>query len=600
MVRSFAITASALLVATASAASGRVALFNANADCLKGNYKAYTLSGLKACFACPIGKYQDKTGKTGCDNCPVGTYGPSSARESVADCLSCPGSKYQAKSGMSYCDAAEIECGAGSFITADNQCTKCAPGKYNAYANSNTCYDCPSNHWNNAAGMKECHLCALGKFNDRSGATYCMFRAAVKIGPPRPIESSAVCMPGKWKHATIKTCFNCPAGQYSSTPNAASCTKCAAGTYNPWAGKSGSSDCQTCAAGKTAPAAGSATCSGSLAVQACGAGLYNVEKIDKDNNGVRGVRMGDCAPCPDGTYSSAGQKACQRCAPGYEANMADTKTGVYTEPYHEAGLFHNNVVKTRTAGASSCTPCAKGTYWHQGSCQKCAPGTYNNVAGAFACTACAANHFAHSAGSTSCTAVQQPSDRCTGGRTFMSCASACTKTCDNQSPICTEQCVPRCQCPASTPYWDDLKQTCMSKAQCAPTICPTPRCAAPPTGCHYKAHSGLNADGCKVYPCGLLRCSSTCISPEHNVVQHGWTGPGFGKDWCNQCECAMGTMNCQKKACGPAPACSHLKCKFAGGHVKVTYNKRESVGLKHRCGHLDAADARNCMCTCYD
>jgi hypothetical protein len=60
-------------------------------------------------------------------------------------------------------------------------------------------------------------------------------------------------------------------------------------------------------------------------------------------------------------------------------------------------------------------------------------------------------------------------DSCTGGRTFMSCASACTKTCDNKSPICTEQCVPRCQCPASTPYWDDLKQTCMSEAQCAPT-----------------------------------------------------------------------------------------------------------------------------------
>ena len=35
------------------------------------------------------------------------------------------------------------------------------------------------------------------------------------------------------------------------------------------------------------------------------------------------------------------------------------------------------------------------------------------------------------------------------------CASACPKTCEDQEPICTEQCVPGCACPADRPYWVD-------------------------------------------------------------------------------------------------------------------------------------------------
>jgi hypothetical protein len=544
-----------------------------------------------------VGKFQDHTGATMCTSCPRGTYGPHTGRTSAAGCLTCPGSKYQAKSGSSYCDAAEIECGAGSFITADNQCTKCAPGTYNAYANSRKCFDCPSNHWNNSPGSTECHLCATGKFNDRSGATYCMFRAAVVIGPPRPVAFSAACMPGKWKHGSIKACFNCAAGTYSDSVDATSCTKCAAGTYNPWAGKSSSGDCLTCPAGKTATSAGSTTCSGSLATKSCPAGFKNVEKIDLKVGGIDAEveRQDDCAPCPDGTYSDANSKSCTRCGPGYETQGVDTHADVYTNPTAE---FHN-VVKQRTAGAGSCTPCKVGTYWHEGACKLCAPGTYNNVRGAFACTKCAANHFAHTAGATSCTAVQNDSDRCTGGRTYMALASPCTKTCDNKSPECALADVPRCQCPLSKPYWDDRTQVCKSEAQCAGFQCPVVRCPSAGAGCHMIPHSGLDANGCKVYPCGLKRCSSTCLSPEHNIVNHGWTGPGSGANWCNSCSCDMGTMKCSAQVCGPAPSCSHLKCKFISGHVKVTYNKRESVGTHHRCGHLDPADPRNCMCTCF-
>jgi hypothetical protein len=277
--RTFAIAA---LIGAAAAAD----------SCNKGHYLAYELSGLKSCFSCPVGKYQDQTGQTICTDCPSGTYGPSSERTSLSDCLSCPGSKYQANKGSSYCDAAEVECGAGSFIAQSDTgevCTPCAPGTFNRYPNSRKCYDCPSNHWNNHEGATECNLCAAGKFNDRSGSTYCMFRAAVVIGPPRPVEPHLSCIPGKWRHGSVDACFNCPAGTFSDTAEATSCTKCDTGKYNPWSGKTASTDCLSCPAGKTSASVGSTTCSGALATSACPAGFYNVEKIDLKPGGINGA-----------------------------------------------------------------------------------------------------------------------------------------------------------------------------------------------------------------------------------------------------------------------------------------------------------------------
>ena len=36
---------------------------------------------------------------------------------------------------------------------------------------------------------------------------------------------------------------------------------------------------------------------------------------------------------------------------------------------------------------------------------------------------------------------------CLNGMVWKECGSACTPTCDNPTPICTKQCVPKCECP---------------------------------------------------------------------------------------------------------------------------------------------------------
>ena len=54
---------------------------------------------------------------------------------------------------------------------------------------------------------------------------------------------------------------------------------------------------------------------------------------------------------------------------------------------------------------------------------------------------------------------------CSGGQIYNSCGSACTKTCGNQMPRCSKQCVPKCECPSNSPIWYG-DYTCIAKEQC--------------------------------------------------------------------------------------------------------------------------------------
>ena len=53
---------------------------------------------------------------------------------------------------------------------------------------------------------------------------------------------------------------------------------------------------------------------------------------------------------------------------------------------------------------------------------------------------------------------------CSGGRVWHECGSACTPTCEEPSPICTKQCVPRCACPAAAPLLHH--GACVQQASC--------------------------------------------------------------------------------------------------------------------------------------
>ena len=52
------------------------------------------------------------------------------------------------------------------------------------------------------------------------------------------------------------------------------------------------------------------------------------------------------------------------------------------------------------------------------------------------------------------------------GQVFNKCGSACTKTCEDPNPICTKQCVSKCECPGDKPILHEGK--CIAQTQCNP------------------------------------------------------------------------------------------------------------------------------------
>ena len=76
------------------------------------------------------------------------------------------------------------------------------------------------------------------------------------------------------------------------------------------------------------------------------------------------------------------------------------------------------------------------------------------------------------------------------GQVFTKCASACPPTCTNPKPICTRQCVPRCQCPRGTVI-NQLSRKCIRVKDC-PTQCPPDKPLV----------------NCFVDPCQFAKCSA--------------------------------------------------------------------------------------------
>ncbi len=56
------------------------------------------------------------------------------------------------------------------------------------------------------------------------------------------------------------------------------------------------------------------------------------------------------------------------------------------------------------------------------------------------------------------------------GQVFTACGSACPANCTTPSPICTRQCVRRCECPRGTVI-DEISNSCVTLDEC-PSKCP--------------------------------------------------------------------------------------------------------------------------------
>ena len=95
---------------------------------------------------------------------------------------------------------------------------------------------------------------------------------------------------------------------------------------------------------------------------------------------------------------------------------------------------------------------------------------------------------------------------------WMECGSACTPTCDDPAPLCTLQCVARCQCPAG----DVLhKDSCMPASQCPSSspVTASVEATCPDFFCDLDCPFGFVYDDnqcplcqCRPHPCQVSSC----------------------------------------------------------------------------------------------
>jgi len=105
--------------------------------------------------------------------------------------------------------------------------------------------------------------------------------------------------------------------------------------------------------------------------------------------------------------------------------------------------------------------------------------------------------------------------QCSGGQVWRDCGSACDSTCEEPNPMCTEQCVSRCQCPPNKPIWHQgecvVEKTCQGvvESQCS--------------GGQVWHDCGSACDGTCDQPSPMctMECVARCQCPADKPIWHG-------------------------------------------------------------------------------
>ena len=272
------------------------------------------------------------------------------------------------------------DCVAGLYSDtnkANNNCTRCGPGKVSLLARAISCEECPPGKISYGVGKDEsCKNCTKGKYQSESGFNYC-----------------SNCKPGQYTDtASTINCDSCPQGLYQAEAGHQSCVQCPAG-FHSWMltvenekdyAKYANSTCEGCAKGKYGDQQGSIN---NHNCKNCTAGRYSV---------VTGLGYAPeftakrCEPCLYGTWSSdVGLDDLTGCT--------SCKVGFYNE----------------AQGASSqlsCIECAAGRYmekfgsYNDKDCIRCPRGYYQSEPGKPYCLPCKQGQYNPQKGKTTCRA----------------------------------------------------------------------------------------------------------------------------------------------------------------------------------------------------
>eukprot|EP00941_MAST-03F_sp_MAST-3F-sp1_P002919 g2919.t1 len=119
------------------------------------------------CTACPVGKFQNMSGRTACVDCDGGSYTPAPGI-ALGECSPCQAGK-QATFDKSACS----DCPDGQISLEGKPCFNCAVGKYSNESKT-VCILCAAGKYQKDVGKTKCENCEPGKFQDEKGSPNCI------------------------------------------------------------------------------------------------------------------------------------------------------------------------------------------------------------------------------------------------------------------------------------------------------------------------------------------------------------------------------------------------------------------------------------------
>ena len=454
--------------------SGVSAILAACTPCTNGKptNAAYTTAGL-CDFCCNAGYL--RVGDTTCSllldssSCANTQYMPTPPSTrcttvSVQACVDCPGAVAPATfasqsyrnsnaPSMTGITACVYVCPLGYTKDANNLCTACAQGKYQANLYDATCTTCPFGMFMPNAAASVCWSCGIYGWPN-AAQTQCVCVGGAYSGLAGDGKPTCLACDKGSVTVTVGQCYTCPPGKVC-TPNTDSTT----------------STTTTCAAinGNMIKASAGATCT------TCPAG--SVPNANHDA----------CTPCAAGSYANAAQTLCVACgANSYSAAVGASSSSTCTAC--QAPLVSNagsavcvcaaNYFKS---GVAACTPCLTSCQAGATLIQTCPMGSTSDT------SMCACNGNTMGDGiSTSCaTCPTGGSCACArgsyyNGATCVACRTGCPLP-SVFSGVCvkgtTGQDATVCICPVGT-YWRDNVRGCVKCRTCDPNATPSVTCVA--------------------------------------------------------------------------------------------------------------------------
>lgn len=226
------------------------------------------------CVPCQAGTYS--TGVSGeCMNCPVGTYQNETGK---SGCMDCPTNSQGAGEGMSTC----TPCRPGTILR-DGGCRPCPDGQFYPLYLDGVCFECPVGMWSDqtSGGCRMCPEFSVGPGATNLSGCQCWAGRVMELVQGSP--SCVACASGKFAEAGSLECTNCRNGTYAWQTGASACLNCPGGSVT-LAGE-GATSCTACPLGFT-PGHDLGSC------VVCPAGFVCYPD-------------GQVIPCPIGTYSLA-------------------------------------------------------------------------------------------------------------------------------------------------------------------------------------------------------------------------------------------------------------------------------------------------------